>query len=54
MLQTKVGLAALLLNYDFDVGSDTKEPIEFDPKSFVLLTDGGIWLTYRRIAQIDL
>ncbi|XP_045483362.1 probable cytochrome P450 6a14 [Harmonia axyridis] len=48
MMQAKVGLTALLLNYDFDMSEDTKEPLEFDPRSFILLTKGGIWLKYRR------
>ncbi|XP_044761017.1 probable cytochrome P450 6a14 [Coccinella septempunctata] len=54
MMQTKVGLAALLLNYDFEVSEKTKEPIDFEPKSFVMLTKGDVWLKYRRIAEIEL
>lgn len=49
MMETKVGLACLLSNYVFDVSKETKEPIEFDPKSFVLLTKGGVWLNYRKV-----
>ncbi|XP_069676418.1 probable cytochrome P450 6a14 [Periplaneta americana] len=44
LLQTKVGLAVLLSNFEFSVSEKTKQPLELDPKSFITSAKGGIWL----------
>jgi cytochrome P450 family 6 len=49
MVQTKVGLTILLKNYKFSLGSKTALPLKFDPKSFIMTTEGGIWLDYATI-----
>ncbi|XP_064212050.1 cytochrome P450 monooxygenase isoform X1 [Tribolium castaneum] len=49
MMQTKVGLSVLLKNYKFSINSKTKLPLQLDPKSFIMSTEGGIWLDYTRV-----
>lgn len=44
MMQTKVGLTALLRKYRFSLNSKTKTPLEMNPESFLLSVKGGVWL----------
>ncbi|KAK9884819.1 hypothetical protein WA026_009046 [Henosepilachna vigintioctopunctata] len=54
-MQTKVGLIALLLNYEFTVNEKTQEPLQYDPQSFTLSTKGDIWLNIKKVSErIDL
>ncbi|KAK9884813.1 hypothetical protein WA026_009040 [Henosepilachna vigintioctopunctata] len=48
MMQTKVGLSALLLNYEFSVNSRTEEPLQYDIHSFIISTKGGMWLDFKK------
>ncbi|KAL3280181.1 hypothetical protein HHI36_017681 [Cryptolaemus montrouzieri] len=50
MMQTKVGLVALMLNYEITVSKKTREPLQYDPQSFVTSTKGGIWLDLKKIS----
>ncbi|KAJ9587924.1 hypothetical protein L9F63_018643, partial [Diploptera punctata] len=45
MMQTKVGLINLLLNYQFDVCYKTSIPLIKDPKQFITSSKHGIWLS---------
>ncbi|CAH1372926.1 unnamed protein product [Tenebrio molitor] len=49
MMQTKVGLSALLQSYKFSVSSKTKLPLKLDRRSFIMTTEGGIWLDYIKV-----
>jgi cytochrome P450 family 6 len=49
MMQTKVGLSILLKNYKFSVSSKTTVPLQLDPRSFIMSTEGGIWLNYTEV-----
>ncbi|RZC40782.1 p450 domain containing protein, partial [Asbolus verrucosus] len=49
LMQTKVGLVALLRNYRFTVNPKTVEPIKMAINSFILSADGGIWLDSHKI-----
>ncbi|KAK9884822.1 hypothetical protein WA026_009049 [Henosepilachna vigintioctopunctata] len=51
MMQTKVGLVALLSNYEFSLNEKTTDPLEFDPQSFMLLAKGGIWLDFKKLSS---
>ncbi|KAB0791057.1 hypothetical protein PPYR_02857 [Photinus pyralis] len=44
VLQTKVGLTALLMNYKFTVNPKTKRPIKLIPFGHSTKVDGGLWL----------
>lgn len=44
LLQTKVGLCALLSRYAFDVCSRTMIPLVYDPLAPLLAPKGGMWL----------
>ncbi|KAF2897406.1 hypothetical protein ILUMI_08770 [Ignelater luminosus] len=49
LMQTKVGLITLLNRFRFTLHPNTKLPLCFDPKGFVLTADNGIWLNAERI-----
>ncbi|KAB0791870.1 hypothetical protein PPYR_03670 [Photinus pyralis] len=49
MMQTKVALAVLLKNCKFALNSKTETPLKMDPRSFVLSTLGGVWLTATKV-----
>ncbi|KAL3280180.1 hypothetical protein HHI36_017680 [Cryptolaemus montrouzieri] len=51
MMQTKVGLVALLLNYEFFVSDKTREPLQYESESFIISTKGGIWLDFKKISS---
>ncbi|KAL3280183.1 hypothetical protein HHI36_017683 [Cryptolaemus montrouzieri] len=51
MMQSKIGLASLLLNYEFSVNEKMKEPLRFDPESFIVSTKGGMWLDVKKISS---
>uniref|UniRef100_A0A1B0EY63 Cytochrome P450 n=1 Tax=Phlebotomus papatasi TaxID=29031 RepID=A0A1B0EY63_PHLPP len=44
LLQTKIGLVALLSRFVFEASSTTPRSIRFARKSFTLTPDGGLWL----------
>ncbi|XP_044761156.1 probable cytochrome P450 6a14 [Coccinella septempunctata] len=50
LMQTKVGLIALLSKYEFSVNKRTREPLEYDKKVFIMSVLGGIWLDFEEIA----
>lgn len=49
MMQARVGLVTLLLNYEFSPSEKTPIPMVFDEKSFVLSPKGGLWLNLKKI-----
>ncbi|KAF5301578.1 hypothetical protein FQR65_LT08883 [Abscondita terminalis] len=49
LMEAKVVMAKLLLNYKFQVKSSIKTPIVIDPTTFVLRSDSGIWLNIEKI-----
>ncbi|KAJ9577527.1 hypothetical protein L9F63_005900 [Diploptera punctata] len=44
LMQTKVGLISVLSNNEVQVSEKTPIPLVFDYKSFILSTEGGMWL----------
>nr|QZM07481.1 cytochrome P450 monooxygenase CYP6TC1 [Lasioderma serricorne] len=49
LMQAKLGLVRLLMNYKFKVNSKTKLPLEFNVESIALTVEGGIWLDIEKI-----
>lgn len=49
LLQTKIGLVALLSRFVFEAASTTPRSIRFARKSFTLTPDGGLWLNVREL-----
>lgn len=49
MMQSRIGLATLLNNFEFSLSSKTMEPLKFIPKSFVLSPEGGIYLKLKSL-----
>ena len=48
-MQSLIGLAMLINNFKVYPSNETKDPIEIDPKSFVLASKGGIVLKLQKI-----
>lgn len=49
IIQSKVGLAVLLKDFEFSVHEKTKVPVTFSKKSIILTADGGLWLSAKKI-----
>lgn len=49
MMQSRIGLVTLLRNFEFSLGSKTKVPPRIDPKSFVTVPEGGIYLKLKAL-----
>ncbi|RZB39764.1 p450 domain containing protein [Asbolus verrucosus] len=49
LMQSKVGLTALLRKYKFTVNNKTKEPLNMKVRSLVLAVEGEIWLDAHEI-----
>jgi hypothetical protein len=53
LMQTKVGLIALLSKYQFNVNRKTQVPLVYDPKLIVLTARGGMWLQIKKRAKLS-
>ncbi|KAK9884815.1 hypothetical protein WA026_009042 [Henosepilachna vigintioctopunctata] len=51
MMQAKLGLISILLNYKFSVNVKTQEPLQYHTQSFTLSTKGGMWLNFEKITE---
>jgi cytochrome P450 family 6 len=49
LLQSKMGLVSLLKNYKFTVNKKTVEPLQYQPRHFVLAAQGEIWLNAEKV-----
>ncbi|XP_044260317.1 probable cytochrome P450 6a23 [Tribolium madens] len=49
LTQTKVGLVALIKNYEFSVNSKTTNPLKMAANTFILSAEGGIWLDSKKL-----
>lgn len=49
MLQTKVGLATILQNYEITLDKKTKQPMEIEKKVLITTSDSPIWLNVTRL-----
>jgi cytochrome P450 family 6 len=48
MMQTRLGLATFLSKYEVSVCDKTLIPMQYDKKSFVLTSEGGVWLKIKK------
>lgn len=44
LMQARVGMAILLNDFKFTIGSKTIVPVKFKPKNFILTSEGGLYL----------
>ncbi|XP_063929823.1 probable cytochrome P450 6a23 [Zophobas morio] len=49
LMQSKVGLTALLKNYKFTVNKKTMEPLKINPTGGILSAEGDVWLSAEKI-----
>ncbi|KAF5300659.1 hypothetical protein FQR65_LT09123 [Abscondita terminalis] len=52
LMQTKLTVASLLLNYDFSLNPKTKVPLVIEPRAIQTMVNGGIWLDYTSVTKI--
>lgn len=48
-MQSKVGLALLLNQYQFTLSNKTALPIKYNAFSLILSTEGGMWLDAKKV-----
>jgi hypothetical protein len=48
LLQTKLGLAVLLSNYEFSICEKTENPVRLDPKKLIISFKTGAWLRIKK------
>ncbi|TDG38385.1 hypothetical protein AWZ03_015193, partial [Drosophila navojoa] len=48
-MQARIGLAMLIKNFKFSVCEKTTIPIKYDKTTFVVASDGGIYLKVERV-----
>ncbi|KAJ3641253.1 hypothetical protein Zmor_027767 [Zophobas morio] len=49
VLQIKVGIAYVILNYSLSVGKKTQLPIRYDPINIMTVPVGGLWINFSRL-----
>lgn len=49
MAQSKAAIAEILRNFEITVNPKTKEPLVLDPKAFLLLPIGGLWVDFKAL-----
>lgn len=49
LLQTKIGLVKLLMNFEFSTCARTEIPIKYSLKSIVLQPENGTWLKVNKV-----
>jgi len=49
MAQSKAAVAEIIRNFEITVSPKTKEPLVLDPKAFLLLPIGGLWVNFRAL-----
>lgn len=47
LAQSKAAVAEILRNFEITVNPKTKEPLVLDPKAFLLLPIGGLWVNLK-------
>lgn len=52
LLQTKIGVAMLLKNYQFDVCSKTQNPIVIDTVALLHVPKGDVWLNVNKLNYV--
>lgn len=49
LTQIKAALVDVLKNYEVSVNPKTQEPIELDPKEFLTVAKGGVWVDFKKL-----
>lgn len=49
LMQSKAAIAHLVKNFEITVNEKTKQPLTIDPKEFLNIKIGGIWLDFKPI-----
>ncbi|XP_037052040.1 probable cytochrome P450 28d1 [Bradysia coprophila] len=49
LAQSKAAVAEIIRNFEVTVNPKTQEPLVLDPKAFILLPTGGLWLNFKAI-----
>jgi len=49
LLQSKAAIAAIVRDYEITVNGKTSEKLIIDPKEFLNVKQGGLWLDFKHI-----
>lgn len=49
MMQSKLGLVSLIRNFRITLSEKTEQPIEFRKNAFILTTESGMWIKFKKI-----
>lgn len=49
LMQSKAAIAELVRNFELSVNDKTQRPLLMDPKEFINVKLGGIWLDFKPI-----
>ena len=50
LMQSKAALAAIVRNFEISVNEKTQDPLVLDPKEFLNLKIGGLWLDFKPLS----
>lgn len=49
MMDTKIGIAAVINNFEISVNGRTKQPISYSQSTVLQTVEGGIWLNLKKL-----
>lgn len=49
MMQTRLGLVSLLMNFEVSTCARTMEPLEYSDKNIIMVPKSGMWLNFKRL-----
>lgn len=51
LMQSKAAIAEIVRNFEITVNDKTQQPLIIDPKEFLNIKTGGLWLDFKPIAN---
>jgi hypothetical protein len=51
-IQSKSAIAGIVKNFEISVNEKTQHPLEMDPKEFINIKKGGLWLDLKQITTL--
>ena len=52
LLQSKAAIAEIVKNFEISVNKKTPEKLIIDPKEFMNITIGGLWLDFKPLKKL--
>lgn len=51
LMQSKAAIAQIIRNFEITVNGKTQEPLVIDPKEFINVKTGGLWLDFKPVGK---